>query len=583
MNESDKIDVDALLANNPILRTLESKYGMTFTQSGGEYYTKCPFHSDGKRGNLRVNENKKLWCCDVCGIGGNLISFVMKKDGKDFVQACELLGSKPKEKKKRADVSNQVPVATYDYTDQFSNLVYQVCRYHITDPEKECGYSKDFRQRRPDRNGGWIWNMEGVQRVIYRLPEILSATTQNEIINIVEGEKDADNLASLGFLATTNVGGAGKNKWFLSYSDFLENREIAIWPDSDDPGREHAQEVFTKVAPKAKSVRLMQVPPPYKDISDWTDTFVDDNDAISKIRSLLTGATPLYGGVELPVYSISELEQDYRRQTQQANSSILNLAKWLPSLQGDVRGIVPGELAVFLAATGVGKTCLLQNLAINAEPLTTLLFELELPGELTFERFIASSTKTLCADVFYSYSIGRDIPWREGKPMDHIYTCARSSLTCDKIERIIDKSELKIGKRPALVLIDYIQLIQSDNRASRYERVSEVAERLKTLAKNTNTIIFLASQISRRDPEDNPEVLLYDGKDSGSIENSSGLVIGAWRQPGDPSTLNLRVLKNTKGQPGKLVACNFDGARMLITERSKISDADVPSLPYTEN
>ena len=31
---------------------------------------------------------------------------------------------------------------------------------------------KDFRQRRPDGNGGWIWNLNGIERVPYRLPEL---------------------------------------------------------------------------------------------------------------------------------------------------------------------------------------------------------------------------------------------------------------------------------------------------------------------------------------------------------------------------------------------------------------------------
>ena len=59
---------------------------------------------------------------------------------------------------------------------------------------------KDFRQRRPDENGGWIWNLKSARRVLYRLPEVLKAET----ICIAEGEKDADSLCTLGFTATCN-------------------------------------------------------------------------------------------------------------------------------------------------------------------------------------------------------------------------------------------------------------------------------------------------------------------------------------------------------------------------------------------
>ena len=50
--------------------------------------------------------------------------------------------------------------------------------------------------------------MKGVRRVLYRLPELLARP--DEPVYVVEGEKDADRLASMGLLATTNSGGAGK-------------------------------------------------------------------------------------------------------------------------------------------------------------------------------------------------------------------------------------------------------------------------------------------------------------------------------------------------------------------------------------
>ncbi len=56
-------------------------------------------------------------------------------------------------------------VATYRYTDESGNLLFQVVR---NEP-------KDFRQHRPNGNGGWIWILEGVRRVLYRLPEVITA------------------------------------------------------------------------------------------------------------------------------------------------------------------------------------------------------------------------------------------------------------------------------------------------------------------------------------------------------------------------------------------------------------------------
>ena len=87
-------------------------------------------------------------------------------------------------------------IAEYDYRDQNGELIHQVVRW----------VPKDFRQRRPDGKGGWINDIEGVARLPYRLPEMLAAP--ESLVFIVEGEKDADRLASVGLIATTNSGGA---------------------------------------------------------------------------------------------------------------------------------------------------------------------------------------------------------------------------------------------------------------------------------------------------------------------------------------------------------------------------------------
>ena len=65
---------------------------------------------------------------------------------------------------------------------------------------------KDFRQRRPKSGGGWDWSVKAVRVVPYRLPQLLAEPTRS--VMVVEGEKDADNLAGIGVLATCNAGGA---------------------------------------------------------------------------------------------------------------------------------------------------------------------------------------------------------------------------------------------------------------------------------------------------------------------------------------------------------------------------------------
>ena len=160
-------------------------------------------------------------------------------------------------------------VATYDYRDEAGKLLFQVVRFA----------PKDFRQRRPDGCGGWNWTVKGTRQVPYRLPELISAEA-GATVYIVEGEKDADNLAALGLIATCNPGGAatarkdgapGKPKWSAALNPFFCGLDVVVVPDNDDTGRAHAEATARYIVPVASRVRILKLPDlkPKGDISDW--------------------------------------------------------------------------------------------------------------------------------------------------------------------------------------------------------------------------------------------------------------------------------------------------------------------------
>jgi hypothetical protein len=148
-------------------------------------------------------------------------------------------------------------VAEYNYTDTAGALLYQVVRY---DP-------KDFRQRRPDGNGGWIWSLEE-RRVPYRWPELVQYPDAS--VFLCEGEKDADRVSSLGHCATTVAAG----KWTDECAKALAGRDVLILEDNDEAGRQKAHEAATAVHGEAKTVRIVRLPnlPDKGDVSDWLDT-----------------------------------------------------------------------------------------------------------------------------------------------------------------------------------------------------------------------------------------------------------------------------------------------------------------------
>ncbi len=190
----------------------------------GEWFNaKCPGHND-QRASLGFRDGSRgviVKCHAGCTV--EAIAHALGLNVRDFFHRSRLRSG-------RSSTTTRRIVATYPYCDEDGHLQYEVVRM---DP-------KDFRQRRPDGKGGWIWKLGTVRRVLYRLPELRGRDT----VFLVEGEKDADRLWCLGLSATTNAGGAGK--WKATYVEQLQQagvQQVVIIPDNDRPGQQHAQQV----------------------------------------------------------------------------------------------------------------------------------------------------------------------------------------------------------------------------------------------------------------------------------------------------------------------------------------------------
>ena len=101
----------------------------------------------------------------------------------------------------------------------------------------------------------------------YRLPELLAA--EDLAVLIVEGEKDADNLTQLGFVATTNAGGAGN--WQPELKQYFRGRDTFILPDNDEAGERHARKVYENLKGVTSEIRILRLPGlgDKEDVSDW--------------------------------------------------------------------------------------------------------------------------------------------------------------------------------------------------------------------------------------------------------------------------------------------------------------------------
>jgi 5S rRNA maturation endonuclease (ribonuclease M5) len=256
---------DEIISEYPVERFLKER-GYELRGAGANFVTNaCPLVQHKKYHRpVTIDTDKNLWHCNDCKRGGSVIDWVMNERRCDAGEAMRILGG--------GNNGSLEIVATYDYTDESGNLLYQTCRYQ----------PKDFRQRRPDGKGGWIWNLDGVRRVLYRLPEVLKAQT----VCVAEGEKDCDNLAELGFVATTNPMGAGK--WRDEYSNTLRAKSVAVFGDvgdADAKGEKHTSEVIQSLTGQAKSIKHVRLPDRFHDVSDYIASLPPDEvrDIIRKL------------------------------------------------------------------------------------------------------------------------------------------------------------------------------------------------------------------------------------------------------------------------------------------------------------
>jgi 5S rRNA maturation endonuclease (ribonuclease M5) len=225
---------------------IESKTGHKATRAGNGYLCRCPAHDDQKA-SLSIGEGRKgviLKCHAGCTVEAIAATLGVKQ--KELFYANGTNGNGYPVNSPRMNI-----VAPYPYRDAEGKLIFEVCRL---DP-------KDFRQRRPDPTeaGKWIWNLEGVELVPYRLPELLTAVKAGETVFIAEGEKDVAALVAKGFAATCNAAGAGK--WRNEFAEYFEGaKAVCVIADKDAPGRKHAAAVAANVRNKAKSVKAIELP-----------------------------------------------------------------------------------------------------------------------------------------------------------------------------------------------------------------------------------------------------------------------------------------------------------------------------------
>ena len=219
-------------------------------REGDQWEGLCPAHDDTDPSlSITAENGKVLLCCHA----GCLTEDVVAALGLSMADLFD------EERPRRESGQGREIVATYDYVDETGRLLFQTVRFR----------PKGFAQRRPDGADGWLWDLKGVRRVLYRLPKVLAAAARGQRVYKPEGEKDVHALEKLGLTATTNAGGAGK--WLKAYSESLRGAHVVILPDNDPAGGKHGEKVAASLQGMAASVKMVHLAglPEGGDVSDW--------------------------------------------------------------------------------------------------------------------------------------------------------------------------------------------------------------------------------------------------------------------------------------------------------------------------
>ncbi|MFX1537751.1 MAG: AAA family ATPase [Promethearchaeota archaeon] len=205
-----------------------------------DYMALCPSHPDKNQSlHIKADKDRILMKCH---------------SGCDTESICESLGIEMSDLFLEEKPIKPKIVATYDYQDEDENILFQVVRYE----------PKSFKQRHKDNNGEWVWNLDGVKRVLYHLPDLM---IHFGTVYLVEGEKDADKLWEYGHVATTSPGGS--SNWNDEYAQQLKNKKVVIIPDNDSAGLNYAKKAAKSLQGVAREVKCVILPKGFKDFSEW--------------------------------------------------------------------------------------------------------------------------------------------------------------------------------------------------------------------------------------------------------------------------------------------------------------------------
>lgn len=242
--------------------------------------------------------------------------------------------------------------------------------------------------------------------------------------------------------------------------------------------------------------------------------------------------------------SVSVVSKNVRDTTEKnanRDEDVIGLDTGFGSLNKYTQGFQPGQLIILAARPAMGKSAMAMNLAVNVATYnknnhgTVAIFSLEMSAEQLFERMVAADSSIRLNQI------------KNGKIAKHDWV--RFNTSCVKLGGMNlffdDSSDSTIASIRAkcrklksesdldFIVIDYLQLIESDSasqRLSQQEKISKITRSLKLMARELEVPVLALSQLSRKVEErDDKRPIMADLRDSGSIEQDADIVMFLYR------------------------------------------------------
>jgi len=354
----------------------------------------CPFHDD-RHPSASIYEGKDgIWRfrCHACGVQGDIYDIRAQITGRSRQEVlCEANGGNQRTYQK----APKIYATLEDLRLAVSRIGQIVAEYSYDDPVT--GRTdllvfrlepKNFVQASPVK-GGFVLKAPPKPWPIYNR----GAVKQVETVVVVEGERDCHTLAEYGFVGTTSPAGAGKGQ----YADWtpLAGKKIILWPDVDEPGRKHMEQVAEILQQLEPASTVFIVEPSSLDLHDGEDV----TDYVTQLKIIEADIQPALEKVfaEATKCSVVDGLRQIIKDTISGKRRAIDLP-W-PKLSELTLALLPGMVTIAAGAPGAVKSLwALQLMAYLYESgIKFAIFELEHDTEYHLGRMFAQ--RASCSDL----------------------------------------------------------------------------------------------------------------------------------------------------------------------------------------